>query len=113
MSPTSRRPPWARRSWCRRQARSVLSPPSRADRKSTRLNSSHANISYAVFCLKKKDLTLAVDNGAPWLLHPIAHGAFAELRANRHSLRDGSDLHALVTGSYVGTAPPPHRRPGQ
>src|SRR3712207_8205327 len=29
------------------------------DRKSTRLNSSHANISYAVFCLKKKDGNLA------------------------------------------------------
>src|SRR3712207_7725001 len=29
----------------------VSQPP---DRKSTRLNSSHANISYAVFCLKKK-----------------------------------------------------------
>src|SRR3712207_8333327 len=28
--------------------------PSQPDRKSTRLNSSHANISYAVFCLKKK-----------------------------------------------------------
>src|SRR3712207_8414340 len=28
------------------------------DRKSTRLNSSHANISYAVFCLKKKKSTL-------------------------------------------------------
>src|SRR3712207_9390458 len=28
----------------------------RRDRKSTRLNSSHANISYAVFCLKKKKL---------------------------------------------------------
>src|SRR5947209_6162800 len=27
---------------------------SKTDRKSTRLNSSHANISYAVFCLKKK-----------------------------------------------------------
>src|SRR3712207_7385343 len=27
-----------------------------ADRKSTRLNSSHANISYAVFCLKKKQI---------------------------------------------------------
>src|SRR3712207_7213069 len=27
----------------------------RLDRKSTRLNSSHANISYAVFCLKKKN----------------------------------------------------------
>src|SRR3712207_7221900 len=29
------------------------------DRKSTRLNSSHANISYAVFCLKKKRRTTA------------------------------------------------------
>src|SRR3712207_6971047 len=29
----------------------------RRDRKSTRLNSSHANISYAVFCLKKKKTT--------------------------------------------------------
>src|SRR3712207_7353876 len=31
-----------------------------ADRKSTRLNSSHANISYAVFCLKKKKNTMTV-----------------------------------------------------
>src|SRR3712207_8837565 len=31
---------------------------STVDRKSTRLNSSHANISYAVFCLKKKYLPL-------------------------------------------------------
>src|SRR3712207_8391350 len=31
--------------------------PIRRDRKSTRLNSSHANISYAVFCLKKKTRT--------------------------------------------------------
>src|SRR3712207_7049567 len=30
----------------------------RSDRKSTRLNSSHANISYAVFCLKKKKTTI-------------------------------------------------------
>src|SRR3712207_8441971 len=30
---------------------------SKSDRKSTRLNSSHANISYAVFCLKKKKIT--------------------------------------------------------
>src|SRR3712207_8660195 len=29
-------------------------PREQGDRKSTRLNSSHANISYAVFCLKKK-----------------------------------------------------------
>src|SRR5258707_6582708 len=32
-------------------------PQRPADRKSTRLNSSHANISYAVFCLKKKKLS--------------------------------------------------------
>src|SRR3712207_9131303 len=37
------------------QSASVPPPPARRqDRKSTRLNSSHANISYAVFCLKKK-----------------------------------------------------------
>src|SRR3712207_8094567 len=35
----------------------VLQP---VDRKSTRLNSSHANISYAVFCLKKKKKTLVI-----------------------------------------------------
>src|SRR2546430_9978828 len=41
----------------------------RVDRKSTRLNSSHSQISYAVFCLKKKK---------PW---PIAHAPAA-----RHSV---------------------------
>src|SRR3712207_8102884 len=33
----------------------VLDDVEHQDRKSTRLNSSHANISYAVFCLKKKN----------------------------------------------------------
>src|SRR3712207_7900262 len=33
--------------------------PAQVDRKSTRLNSSHANISYAVFCLKKKKINKA------------------------------------------------------
>src|SRR5207245_9629104 len=32
-------------------------PPPKIDRKSTRLNSSHGSISYAVFCLKKKKTT--------------------------------------------------------
>src|SRR3712207_8440007 len=35
-----------------RHAAVLLRVPPRGDRKSTRLNSSHANISYAVFCLK-------------------------------------------------------------
>src|SRR2546430_4310571 len=33
---------------------STVSAPDASDRKSTRLNSSHSQISYAVFCLKKK-----------------------------------------------------------
>src|SRR2546427_2143551 len=35
--------------------RRVLPQPGAQDRKSTRLNSSHSQISYAVFCLKKKN----------------------------------------------------------
>src|SRR3712207_8538980 len=36
------------------KAKETMNKMKRQDRKSTRLNSSHANISYAVFCLKKK-----------------------------------------------------------
>src|SRR3712207_8106169 len=39
-------------------ARRIAENPRATDRKSTRLNSSHANISYAVFCLKKKKAEL-------------------------------------------------------
>src|SRR3712207_8448485 len=35
------------------------------DRKSTRLNSSHANISYAVFCLNKKQSTFRISRRFP------------------------------------------------
>src|SRR3712207_8874240 len=41
--------------------------PRGADRKSTRLNSSHANISYAVFCLEKKSSVLHT-------VHPVPEG---------------------------------------
>src|SRR2546430_13204972 len=40
-----------------RRGAGVGSRPARKDRKSTRLNSSHSQISYAVFCLKKKKNT--------------------------------------------------------
>src|SRR3712207_7027575 len=50
--------PSRERTWCASSstfcAKSLVSCSSYGDRKSTRLNSSHANISYAVFCLKKK-----------------------------------------------------------
>src|SRR3712207_7232092 len=41
----------------RRRRRPMNLAAEMQDRKSTRLNSSHANISYAVFCLKKKKTT--------------------------------------------------------
>src|SRR5256885_12783383 len=44
---STRAAPWPRPCGC--------SPPGARDRKSTRLNSSHLVISYAVFCLKKKN----------------------------------------------------------
>src|SRR2546428_1562183 len=49
--------PWASNRVCLACTSAVGTPrcrPSRLDRKSTRLNSSHDQISYAVFCLKKK-----------------------------------------------------------
>src|SRR5476651_2834122 len=45
---------FGRRRHCASATNFSPSPRTR-DRKSTRLNSSHANISYAVFCLKKKN----------------------------------------------------------
>src|SRR3712207_7351075 len=58
-SPTTR-PTIGRRSF----EPEIRTDSSQGDRKSTRLNSSHANISYAVFCLKKKQQTL-IANGQP------------------------------------------------
>src|SRR2546430_12745354 len=48
---------------CARQARAGSAQA--ADRKSTRLNSSHSQISYAVFCLKKKHSTPALVDCTP------------------------------------------------
>src|SRR2546422_8188864 len=52
-----RRPRSARRSRLTWFALSLAAALTQADRKSTRLNSSHGYISYAVFCLKKKKTT--------------------------------------------------------
>src|SRR3712207_6985750 len=46
----------------RRQDHRPLRLAGERDRKSTRLNSSHANISYAVFCLKKKKQTFSLSH---------------------------------------------------
>src|SRR5947209_9995147 len=49
------RSPWIE-GYCSQQSVEAGQPIEIIDRKSTRLNSSHANISYAVFCLKKKKI---------------------------------------------------------
>src|SRR6266513_4320477 len=71
--PARSRPGWPRRS-------TSCWPPSPSDRKSTRLNSSHVSISYAVFCLKKKK---GFDCRAARVLND------AEYRQRCHRLGDG------------------------
>src|SRR2546429_1324985 len=56
-----------------------------ADRKSTRLNSSHGYISYAVFCLKKKKLhshvpSIVAAHGSSENILRLCRGSFSELR---------------------------------
>src|SRR5256886_3893074 len=54
--------PWTGVLWPTFQtAEAIEKRPSGSDRKSTRLNSSHSQISYAVFCLKKKNARQRID----------------------------------------------------
>src|SRR6202051_5264328 len=58
---------------------SLTAPPSdETDRKSTRLNSSHMSISYAVFCLKKT-IHNAHDRPLAHFLHHVSDDIFAEI----------------------------------
>src|SRR5688572_31066871 len=50
-----------------------LRPPARPDRKSTRLNSSHSQTSYAVFCLKKKNDVVTYNLQHHLLRHDVVH----------------------------------------
>src|SRR2546430_12259431 len=61
---------------------SRLVPDGTRDRKSTRLNSSHSQISYAVFCLKKKTTT----RRSTYVLHPVLE-PHHHLSANPAALR--------------------------
>src|SRR2546427_5939842 len=53
------------------------------DRKSTRLNSSHSQISYAVFCLKKKKMEMYPNSGniekRYIQMHPVRHVGIPEI----------------------------------
>src|SRR5205807_7885638 len=73
--------------------------PGRRDRKSTRLNSSHLVISYAVFCLKKKtvSLTIAFQDAPPSppfmsTLSSVVHASFS---------RDAVQLPTSITSTSL------------
>src|SRR3712207_7178433 len=71
-------------------------PPQRAarDRKSTRLNSSHANISYAVFCLKKKKKQKGTKSGVStcWYLTVIRESANCQRSYDEYDVCDANGV---------------------
>src|SRR5690625_6283537 len=70
------------------------------DRKSTRLNSSHVAISYAVFCLKKKKILVASPHPPLWDRAPDVMGHTAlrsrERRGKRPEFGVGAEREATV-----------------
>src|SRR3989475_3913626 len=73
----------------------------RSDRKSTRLNSSHSQISYAVFCLKKKNTHLRSDRKSTRLNYShsqISYAVFCLKKKDPNTLR--SKAAARVNDKY-------------
>src|SRR5256886_2857757 len=63
---------------------------SRVDRKSTRLNSSHSQISYAVFCLKKKNSPVACHRVLPLGGEHACRRLVRRITTNSATPRDGT-----------------------
>src|SRR2546430_1366635 len=77
------------------------------DRKSTRLNSSHSQISYAVFCLKKKNRYKLITNVRSSLMAVNIHITIIELNAlhtKRQNLFQELDavIHLLMEAKHLG-----------
>src|SRR6201989_753947 len=72
------------------------------DRKSTRLNSSHVEISYAVFCLKKR--------GKPWARQGVGRGHSGGLAVRRSPSARESDATRLAL-AVGGSTDDQHRQP--
>src|SRR2546430_3261499 len=68
-------------------AEAIMFPSSIKDRKSTRLNSSHSQISYAVFCLKKKKYDYSIRSMMRLSANPVALSPLANSRRS-----GGSDI---------------------
>src|SRR5205807_4886655 len=86
-------PPGCRARNCRYASTEATRPASAqsrssSDRKSTRLNSSHLVISYAVFCLKKKIQIKRIQKSAIFCVLVRAEHPQGALRSARHGLRE-------------------------
>src|SRR5256886_4153401 len=83
-------------------------PQNERDRKSTRLNSSHSQISYAVFCLKKKKKRTEASLGANEIDHgPHQHDEADEENQLKHCLQPNSRIaHPAVVRVDAGRARP-------
>src|SRR2546430_9549114 len=92
----------------KQNGRSAVKNLTGTDRKSTRLNSSHSQISYAVFCLKKKIETdcLAVVGHCTHVVAPVRI-RYAALPIRTRQLRIES--HCLIIVGYHAPIDPPHR----
>src|SRR5256885_4296242 len=72
-----------------------IAPPHQQDRKSTRLNSSHLVISYAVFCLKKKIVFARTASNDTQI---------CMIEANDVGDDDAAHTRTLVDSSHLGTS---------
>src|SRR2546430_13319454 len=86
-----------------------LSISAQPDRKSTRLNSSHSQISYAVFCLKKKNKLIAIAHRLPiisslHLVHAIYFVLVALTRIHLQAYADSYTCPHNVSRQRLTTA---------
>src|SRR5438034_2162395 len=92
----------------RRASIPVRPAPTRTstDRKSTRLNSSHTVISYAVFCLKKKKKSVIIGRAMAYIDNvkiedqPLALGSHRQNRAHYHHYATCHREHYIVQTAY-------------
>src|SRR5262245_62838855 len=74
------------------------------DRKSTRLNSSHLGISYAVFCLKKKNTAQETGLATVRIIHGKGNGTLrrtVHAVLERHPAVDAYQLAGTTTGTWA------------
>src|SRR2546430_3970152 len=92
-----------------RWSRQYITEGSKTDRKSTRLNSSHSQISYAVFCLKKKKMNHTVDsliNANPTKVrYHACHRYLEYLQVHTRPHRFGSQEQFLYNENVIRGSP--------